>query len=309
MTGNDLGDRIGAMRHFNRFYTQRIGVLRKGLLDSPFSLAEARVIYELARRTTTTAAELCRDLEMDPGHLSRMLGGLQRRGLVDKRPSETDRRRTLLGLTDRGRGAFAVLDTAAREEIEAMVGGLSPDGQGRLVQAMRTIEGLLNPRSITGRSYVLRPPRPGDMGWVVSRHGSFYAEECGWGERFEAMVAGIVAEFARGHDPERERCWMAELDGEVAGSVFLVRQSAKTAQLRLLLVEPEARGLGIGARLVDECIRFAQSAGYQKVTLWTINAQHAARHLYQRAGFRLVREEPHRTFGGDFVDETWELKL
>jgi DNA-binding MarR family transcriptional regulator/GNAT superfamily N-acetyltransferase len=309
MATNVLGDRIGAVRHFNRFYTQRIGALKNGLLDSQYSLVEARVLYELARRPTATAAELCRDLGMDPGQLSRILGALQRRSLVDKQPSESDGRRTLLGLTERGREAFGVLDAAARDEIEAMLGGLSPDGQRRLVRAMRTIEGQLNPESIAGRSYFLRPPGPGDMGWVVSRHGAFYAEVCGWDERFEGLVAGIVAGFARGHDPKRERCWMAEVDGEVAGSVFLIQQSAMIAQLRLLLVEPQARGLGIGGRLVDECIQFARSARYQKVALWTINALHDAHRLYQRAGFQLVNEEPHRDFGGDFVDETWELDL
>jgi DNA-binding MarR family transcriptional regulator/GNAT superfamily N-acetyltransferase len=307
--GEDDSDRVGAVRRFNRFYTQRIGVLGEGYLKSPFSLAEVRVLYELAHREAPTASELSKGLGLDAGYLSRILRGLRRRGLVDKRPSEADGRRSLLSLTARGRDAFAALDAASRDEIAAMLAALSAAEQGRLVGALRTVEGLLGPRPEQRPSFLLRPHRPGDMGWIVHRHGALYAEEYGWDERFEALVAEIVAGFIRHYDPKRERCWMAEADGEVVGSVFLVKQSATVAKLRLLLVEPKARGLGLGTRLVDECVRFARSAGYRKVVLWTNNVLHAARRIYEGAGFRLVREEPHDHFGRGLVGQTWELRL
>lgn len=300
---------VDAVRRFNRFYTRRIGVLQEGLLQSPYSLAEARVLYELAHRDGPAAAELGRDLGLDAGYLSRILRGLRRRGLVDRRPSAADGRRSLLGLTRRGRAAFADLDERSRREVGAMLGALPPGGQGRLVEAMGTIERLLGGAPRPAAPYLLRPPQPGDMGWVVHRHGVLYAEEYGWDERFEALVAEIVARFVKTFDSKRERCWMAEADGEVVGSVFLVKQSRTVARLRLMLVEPRARGMGIGTRLVGECIRFARQAGYGKITLWTNSVLLAARHIYEQAGFRLVHQEKHHSFGHDLVGETWDLKL
>ena len=278
------GGRVDAVRRFNRFYTRQIGVLDEGLLHSSFSLAEARVLYEVADRDRPAAAELGRDLGLDAGYLSRILRGLRKRGLVDRR---------------------------SRQEVGATLDGLSPRGQARLVEAMDTIEELLGaaPERSAGTAYVLRPPQPGDMGWVVHRHGALYAREYGWDERFEALVAGIVARFGQRFDPERERCWIAEKDGEIVGSVFLVQKSKAVAQLRLMLVEPRARGMGIGKRLVDECVRFARATGYRKITLWTNSVLGAARHIYERAGFRLVRQEAYEGFGHDLVSETWELKL
>ena len=303
--------RVDAMRRFNRFYTRQIGVLAEGLLQSSFSLAEARVLYEVAHRDQPAAAELGQELGLDAGYLSRILRGLRKRGLVGRRPSEADGRRSLLGLTRRGRAAFATLDERSREEVGAMLDRLPPRGQSRLVEAMGTIEELLGaaPDRSAGTGYVLRPPQPGDMGWVVHRHGLLYAQEYGWDERFEALVAGIVARFVDRFDPKRERCWIAEKDGEIIGSVFLVKESKTVARLRLMLVEPRARGMGLGTRLVAECVRFARPAGYRKITLWTNSVLLAARHIYKKAGFRLVRQEPFHGFGHDLVSETWDLKL
>jgi DNA-binding MarR family transcriptional regulator/GNAT superfamily N-acetyltransferase len=309
MPETDLDRRVAAVRRFNRFYTRQIGLLREGYLASPFSLTEVRVLYELAHREQTTASELGRELGLDPGYLSRILRGFETRGLIAKAPSPSDGRQQLLRLTSRGWEAFAPLQARSREDIGAVLSRLSPTEQDRLVAAMGTIEGLLGERSEPKVPYLLRPPRPGDLGWVVHRHGLLYAQEYGWDERFEALVAGIVAQFVERHDPARERCWIAERDGEVVGSVFLVRQSETVAKLRLLLVEPSARGLGIGARLVDECVRFARSVGYRTITLWTNDVLHAARRIYERAGFRLVGEEPHHSFGRDLVGQTWELAL
>jgi DNA-binding MarR family transcriptional regulator/predicted GNAT family acetyltransferase len=300
---------VDAVRRFNRFYTRRIGVLQEGLLQSPFSLAEARVLYELAHREAPAAAELGRDLGLDAGYLSRILRGLRRRGLVDRRSSAADGRRRLLGLTRRGRTAFADLDQRSRRQVGAMLDALPAAGPGRLIESMGAIERLLGGTARPAAPYVLRPPRPGDMGWVVHRHGVLYAEEYGWDERFEALVAEIVARFVERFDAKRERCWMAEADGEVVGSVFLVKQSRTVARLRLMLVEPRARGMGIGTRLVGECVRFARQAGYRKITLWTNSVLHAARRIYEQAGFRLVREQPHRTFGENLIGQTWELVL
>ena len=301
--------RVDAVRRFNRFYTRQIGVLQEGLLQSPFSLAEARVLYEVAHRDRPAAAELGKDLGLDAGYLSRILRGLRRRGLVDRRPSEADGRRSLLGLTRNGRAAFATLDERSRTEIGALLDPLPPRDQDRLVEAMRAIEDLLGGAPRPPASYLLRPHQPGDMGWVVHRHGVLYAQEYGWDETFEGLVAEIVARFVKRLDPRRERCWIAEVDGEAVGSVFLVKQSRAVARLRLMLVEPRARGMGIGKRLVDECIRFARRAGYRKITLWTNSVLLAARRLYTQAGFRLVDEEPYHGFGHDLVGETWELKL
>jgi DNA-binding MarR family transcriptional regulator/GNAT superfamily N-acetyltransferase len=309
MGGAGRAARVAAMRRFNRFYTRQIGVLQEGLLQSPFSLAEARVLYEVAHRDRPAAAELGQDLGLDAGYLSRILRGLRKRGLVDRRPSEADGRRSLLGLTRSGRAAFATLDERSRRQIGAMLDRLPPRGQTRLVEAMGAIEELLGGAPRPAAPYLLRPPQPGDMGWVVHRHGVLYAQEYGWDERFEALVAEIVARFVSRFDPKRERCWMAEADGEVVGSVFLVKQSRTVARLRLMLVEPRARGMGIGTRLVGECIRFARQVGYGKITLWTNSVLRGARHIYKQAGFQLVKEEPYHGFGHDLVGETWDLKL
>jgi DNA-binding MarR family transcriptional regulator/N-acetylglutamate synthase-like GNAT family acetyltransferase len=304
-----LEQRVEAIRRFNRFYTRQIGVLDEGLLQSPFSLAEARVLYELAHRPTSTAAALRRDLGLDPGYLSRILGRLRRSGLVQRKTSTADGRQGDLSLTERGRRAFATLDARSREQVATLLGRLSPPGQGRMVEAMGAIERLLGAPTAQKEPYLLRPHQPGDMGWVVHRHGALYAQEYGWDETFEALVASIVARFIQRYDPKRERCWIAEKDGEVVGSVFLVKRTKTVAQLRLLLVEPQARGMGLGYRLVDECVRFARRAGYRKLMLWTNGALHAARHVYEAAGLRLVHQAKSHSFGHDQVEQTWELKL
>jgi DNA-binding MarR family transcriptional regulator/N-acetylglutamate synthase-like GNAT family acetyltransferase len=309
MSDGEFDRRVGDVRHFNRFWTRRIGVLREGYLESPFSLTEVRVLYELAHREETTASELGEELGLDAGYLSRILRGFEKQGLIHKRPSEADGRRRLLRLTGRGWEAFAPLDARSRSEIGAMLGGMSIAEQERLLKAMRAVEGLLSGRSERVVPYLLRPHQPGDMGWVVHRHGVIYAREYGWDEHFEALVAEIVAKFIQQHDPRLERCWIAERDSEIVGCVFLVRESEEFAKLRLLLVEPEARGLGIGSRLVEECIHFARQAGYRKITLWTNDVLKSARRIYEAKGFRLVHEEPHRSFGHDLVGQTWELML
>ena len=304
-----LPPRVEAVRRFNRFYTQQIGVLPEKLLRSPFSLAEARVLYELAHQKKTTATELAGELGLDGGYLSRILRDFRKRGLIAKQPSPTDARQTFLWLTKPGQDAFATINVRSRNQIEAILNGLSAGDQKRLVAAMDTIEKLLGARPERKVPYLLRPHQPGDMGWVVHRHGVLYTEEYGWDERFEALVAGIVAKFIQHYDPKKERCWIAEREGEVVGSVFLVKKSKTVAKLRLLLVEPKARGLNIGARLVDQCARFARQVGYRKIVLWTNSILHAARHIYEATGYRLVRREPHHSFGHDLIGETWELKL
>ncbi len=310
MTALDFDRRVEAVRSFNRFYTRHVGALARGYLDSPFSLTEARVLYELAHREQPTASEIARELGLDAGYLSRILRDFKRRGLIDRKRSPGDGRRSLLSLTPKGRSAFAPLDARAREQVGAILNTLSETDQTRLVEAMRTVAALLGGAPAEPRTpYILRPHGPGDMGWVVHRHGVLYAQEYGWDERFEALVAEIVAKFIQNFDPKRERCWIAERNGEVVGSVFLVRHSDTVGQLRLLLVEPRARGLGIGSRLVSECVRFAGQVGYRKIVLWTNSVLHAARHIYEKAGFRLVHQEPHHSFGHDLVGETWELAL
>jgi DNA-binding MarR family transcriptional regulator/GNAT superfamily N-acetyltransferase len=309
MAKNDFSQRIEAVRRFNRFYTKQIGVLHEGLLRSPFSLTEARVIYELAHHEKTTATELSIELGVDAGYLSRILLGFKKHGLIHKKRSKTDGRQTVLRLTDEGQDAFAMLNSRSRNEIGTMLGQLSPADENRLINAMHTIERLLGAQREHKAPYLLRPHQPGDMGWVVHRHGVLYAEEYGWDEHFEALVAKIVGKFIERYDPRRERCWIAEMDGEIVGSVFLVKKSKTVARLRLLIVEPKARGLGIGTRLVNECLGFAQRAGYRKITLWTNDVLHAARCIYEKTGFRLVHKEPHHSFGHDLVGETWELAL
>ena len=301
--------RIEAVRRFNRFYTRRIGVLREGLLDSPFSLTQARVIYELAHRAGVTARELGADLGLDAGYLSRLLRGLRERGLVAETRSAEDGRRKLLHLTRAGEVAFATLNARSHEEIGSMLGALALRDRARLVEAMETIEQSLEASPEARAPYILRPHRAGDIGWVIHRHGALYAQEYGWDETFDALVARVATEFIENFDDARERCWIAEMEGAIVGSVFLVRHTDEVAKLRLLLVDPAARGHGLGRRLVEECIAFARGVGYAKITLWTNDILHAARHIYESAGFVLVDEEPHHSFGQDLVGQTWDLDL
>jgi DNA-binding MarR family transcriptional regulator/GNAT superfamily N-acetyltransferase len=300
---------VAAVRRFNRFYTRQIGVLREGLLQTPFSLTDVRVLYELAHQDHLTAQRLAAELGIDQGYLSRILARFTKARLLASRRSPTDARQRLLSLTAAGRRIFADLDARANEEIAHLLAALSPDERTQVVAAMHTIESALGPRSEPQAPYVLRPPTAGDMGWVVQRHGAFYAQTHGYSVEFEALVAKIVAGFVEHHDPQRERCWIAERAGARVGSVFLVKKSERVAQLRLLFVEPHARGLGIGQRLVAECERFGRDAGYRKVTLWTQSHLDVARHVYERAGYQLVRHYQHHSFGQDLVGEIWERTL
>jgi len=309
MDTTDISQRVEAVRHFNRFYTRQIGVLTGQYLHSPFSLTEARVIYELAHHEQITATSLANELNLDAGYLSRILGDFQKRGLIEKEKCATDGRQTLLRLTEKGQSEFATLNARSYADIEVMLNQVPVVEQNRLVGALRVVEEILGLPSEQKVAYILRPPQAGDMGWVVQRHGVLYAQEYGWDEQFEALVAEIVARFVQQYDPKRERCWIAEKDGENVGSVFLVKKSEAVAKLRLLLVEPKARGVGVGSRLVEECIRFARQAGYQKMTLWTNSVLTAARHIYAKAGFQVRGEEAHHSFGHDLVGETWELEL
>ena len=303
-----LAARVETVRRFNRFYTRQIGVLQEHLLKSPFSLSEARVLYELAHHDETTARALRGELGLDAGYLSRILDAFSKRGLIERAPSASDGRQWLLRLSLRGRKAFAAIDRDATQDVRALLRPLPEDAQTRLIEAMRTLETVLAPHP-PRPSYVLRSPQPGDMGWVVQRHGALYAQEYAWDASFEALVAEIVAKFVRQFDPKCERCWIAERDGLNVGCVFLVRKSRTVGQLRLLLVEPGARGLGIGARLVEECTRFARQVGYRRIVLWTNSVLHAARRIYEAAGYRLVHEDRHHSFGKNLVGQTWELNL
>jgi DNA-binding MarR family transcriptional regulator/N-acetylglutamate synthase-like GNAT family acetyltransferase len=309
MLKEDPGTRIDAIRRFNRFFTRRIGVLREGLLHTPYSLTEARILFEIANHDDLSASDLSRELGLDPGYLSRILAGLERRYLIEKTPSESDARRRLLALTPEGRDAFSLLDARSREEVAEMLGELCEEEQRRLLEAMRTIERILDKGFKYSEPFFLRTHEPGDMGWVVHRHGVLYAREYGWDERFEALVARIIADFINNLDPARERCWIAEMEGERVGCVFVVKASDEVAKLRLLLVEPKARGLGLGSRLVKECIRFARSRGYKTLTLWTNSVLDAARHIYEEQGFVLVEEEEHHSFGKGLVGQNWKLAL
>lgn len=300
-------ERIAAVRRFNRFFTRQIGALREGLLHSPYPLADARILFELGHRHELTAALLCRELGLDAGYASRILARLEQQGLLERVRSDDDGRRRLLCLTPAGVEAFTLLDRRSRDEVGEMLGDLCESEQQRLLQAMQTIEGTLTRGFKFSEPFVLRTHEPGDMGWVTHRHGVLYAQEYGWDERFEALVARIVADFLSHFRPAGERCWIAEMHGEIVGSVFVVRHDDAIARLRLLLVEPQARGLGLGTRLVEECLRFARRRGYQRMQLWTNSVLVEARHIYQKVGFRLVAEEPHHSFGHDLVGETWEL--
>lgn len=303
-------DPVQTIRRFNRFYTRQIGVLQEHLLESQFSLTEVRVLYELAHRERVTAGELCQDLGLDRGYVSRMLQNFESRGWIKTRPSPEDRRRVFLALTPKGRKIFDPLERRSTEEVSAMLSRLAPEQQAKLLAAIRDVENVLGAKPAGTAPYILRTHRPGDLGWVVWRHGVLYSQEHGYDERFEALVAEIAAEFVETFDPVRERCWIAERDGANVGSVVLVKKSASVAKLRLLLVEPSARGLGIGRRLVEECVQFAREVGYRKIMLWTQSELGAARAIYQKAGFEKVAEEKHQSWGRkDLVAETWELKL
>jgi DNA-binding MarR family transcriptional regulator/GNAT superfamily N-acetyltransferase len=309
MAAMATADDIAAIRAFNRFYTARIGVLRDGLLATRHSLPEARVLFELGRRDDAMdVADLRRTLELDAGYLSRLLARLEDQGLVTRDRSPTDARRQRVALTEPGASAFATLDERSAAEVGALLDGLRAEDRARLLEAMRTVREVLDgaPRA---EPFVLRPLGPGDLGWVVHRHGVLYAEEYGWDETFEVLVARVLADFASDHDPRREAGWIAEVAGRPAGAVFCVRRDERTAQLRCLLVEPAARGMGIGARLVDECLRFARRAGYAEIVLWTNDVLEQARRIYERAGFTLVSEEPHTSFGRDLVGQTWSRPL
>jgi len=301
---------VAAVRRFNRFYTRQIEVLQEGLLDSPFSLTEVRVLYELAHQRGVTATELCAALNLDAGYLSRILRKFEKRGWIRREPSAADRRQSRLALTNKGSAEFLPLEERSNQQVERMLGETSLEAQHQLIHCMEEIERLLSPQQENAQPYLLRPHQPGDMGWVVYRHGVLYAQEYRYDERFEALVAEIVAEFIQNFDARRERCWIAERNGERVGSVFLVCKSPSVAKLRLLLVEPSARGLGIGKRLVQECARLARQIGYKKIVLWTQSELLAARRIYQQAGFQLTEKKPHQSWGRkDLVAETWELKL
>ncbi|MGJ4916757.1 bifunctional helix-turn-helix transcriptional regulator/GNAT family N-acetyltransferase [Bradyrhizobium oligotrophicum] len=309
MNSTPADGQVAAIRAFNRFYTRKLGALDQHLLDSPFSLTEARVLYELAQYEAISAKEIGLSLGLDAGYLSRIVQSFDEQGLITRTPLPTDRRQQQLGLTAKGRQAYAKLDRSSQKEIAAMLAPLAPSVRDRLVGAMTTIATALEPQQ-PGRSPVLlRSHRPGDIGWVVSRHGAVYAEEYGWDVSFEALVAEIGAQFIRSYDPAREHCWIAELAGEPVGSIFLVKGSGEVAKLRLLLVEKKARGLGVGRALTEQCIRFAREKNYRTIELWTQSILTAARDIYARAGFRKIAEEPHAMFGVPLTGETWRLEL
>lgn len=299
---------VSEVRAFNRFYTNMIGVLRERLLQTPYSLTEARLLFELAQRELAEVVDLRRELDVDAGYLSRILSRFEADGLISRARSRRDGRRQVIRLTSRGRRAFKTLDERSAREVGNLLAPVREEDQRRLVEAMRTIRGILEgtPRS---DAFVLRSMVPGDYGWVVHRHGVLYAEEYGWDETFEALVAQIIADYVRNRDPRRENAWLAEVDGQVAGCVFCVRKEEPVAQLRLLLVEPWARGRGIGSRLIEECLRFAKRAGYERIMLWTNDVLDDARRRYERAGFQLGGEEPHHSFGHDLVSQTWWREL
>ena len=303
-------DAVQSIRRFNRFYTRQIGVLQEHLLQSQFSLTEVRVLYEIAHGDNVTAKDLRNNLDLDRGYVSRMLQTFEEQGWIQTTSAPEDRRRQLLCLTAKGHKVFDPLDRRSSHEVAALLNRLSPDHQKKLLAAIHEIESVLDPVPSSAGSYSLRQHRPGDMGWLVQRHGELYWKEYHYDERFEALVAGIVAEFIENLDPEHERCWIAEKNGERVGCVLLVKKSERIAKLRVLLVEPSARGLGIGKRLVNECVQFARESGYKKIILWTQSELTAARSIYQGAGFHLVEEEKHDSWSRkNLIAETWELRL
>jgi DNA-binding MarR family transcriptional regulator/GNAT superfamily N-acetyltransferase len=299
---------IDTVRAFNRFWTDRIGLLQAGLLDTPYSLTEARVVFELGQRAPVDLAELRRVLALDSGYLSRIIGRFKADGLVAAQSSPDDARRQVIELTERGREVFADLGARSADQIAGLLGPLADEDRRRLLTAMSTIRDVFD-AAAPAQPYLIRALRSGDLGWVVSRHGVVYAEEYAWDQTFEALVARIVADYVDHHIVGRENAWIAELDGEPVGCVFCVRRDEETAQLRLLLVEPKARGFGIGSRLVDECIRFARGAGYTRMALWTNDVLVSARRIYEAHGFELVESEPHHSFGHDLVGQTWQRPL
>ena len=303
-----MPDAVAAVRAFNRFYTSELGVLGPGFLRTPHTLAEARVLFELGQAERLEVSELRARMAIDAGHLSRLLARLDRQGLVERERSPSDGRRQLARLTAAGGKAFETLDRRSADETAARLSALAAADRRRLVGALADVRRLLDPAAPRAPT-LLRAPRPGELGWIVERHGELYADEYGWDASFEALVARVVADYAERHDPAGEAAWIAELDGEPAGCVMCVRGDDAVAKLRLLLVEPRARGLGLGARLVDECIAFARRAGYRELSLWTNDVLVHARRIYERAGFALVAEEPHHSFGHDLVAQTWSLQL
>jgi DNA-binding MarR family transcriptional regulator/N-acetylglutamate synthase-like GNAT family acetyltransferase len=309
MSQADSNDQISAVRAFNRFYTRKLGVLDQQLLKSPFSLSEARVLYELANRENVAAKEIGIELGLDPGYLSRIIQNFDETGLITRKPLPSDRRQYRLSLTAKGRQAFAKVDRSSHDDVADMLATLPRGDSRRLIEAMAVIERLLGDTRVSPAPAILRGHRPGDMGWVVQSHGSLYASEYGFDSSFEGLVAEIAAKFLASFDASRERCWIAEIDGAQVGSVFLVRHTDDVAKLRLLLVDPAGRGQSLGRRLVAECLSFARQCGYRKITLWTQSILVAARKIYQDAGFVRVATEPHRSFGQSLVGETWELML
>lgn len=299
---------IALIRDFNRFYTRQVGVLNQRLLNSPLTLTEGRVLYELAQRTSCTATEIASELSLDLGYLSRLLSKLERQHLVKRGRAKHDARRQPLSLTEEGRFLFEKLNRASSEAVVTLIEKLSPARVDELLCAMRTVRRLLSPATAQA-GYLLRPLRVGDIGWIVHRQGVLYAEEYGWDATYEALVAEILSHFVKHFDPGAENAWVAERDGAVVGSIFLVKESARVAKLRLLYVEPTARGLGIGGRLVRECVADARKKGYETLALWTNGVLASARRIYQAAGFRLLREERHHSFGRDLVGQNWELTL
>jgi DNA-binding MarR family transcriptional regulator/GNAT superfamily N-acetyltransferase len=306
-------DRIARVRRFNRFYTRQLGVLRKTYLDSPYSLGEARVLYEIAKGGAPTASDIARALDLDAGYLSRTLRNFEKRGLIERKTSASDGRQSHLALSAHGRKSFAPLERRSQRDTAAMLAGLAPGDEARLIAAMSAIEELLGgavPESPPPRRrYRLRSPGHGDFGWIVKRHAELYAQEYGWVAPFEGVCAQIVADFVNKFDEQRERCWIAEMESENVGSIMLAKDSEAVARVRLLLVDPKARGLGLGRHLTDQCIRFARDAGYRKITLWTHRELTAARHIYQQAGFKLMRSEQHQSWGRPVVSEHWDLEL
>lgn len=309
MTKEIFQKRIDEVRRFNRFYTRTIGVLREGLLHSPYSLTEARILFEIAYKNQLTASDLCRILGLDPGYLSRTLNKLEKDKLIIKIKSKVDGRQRLLQLSSKGKESFKLLNKRSSEEIGEILNELSDTNQIHLLQAMNSIENILDKGLKFSEPFFIRSHEPGDMGWVTHRHGVLYYQEYGWDQHFEALVSQIVGDFIKNFNPDRERCWIAEMKGNIVGSVFLVQGSADIAKLRLLLVEPKARGLGLGSRLVEECIRFSRRCGYKKLVLWTNSVLLDARHIYQKKGFSLIKEEKHHSYGHDLIGEDWELIL
>jgi DNA-binding MarR family transcriptional regulator/GNAT superfamily N-acetyltransferase len=302
-------DTIAAVRRFNRFYTRQIGVLRRNYLDSPYSLGEMRVLYELATGARTASA-IVRALDLDAGYVSRVLRQFEKKGLISRKPSKADARQSEIALTATGRKLYAPFDRKSQEKVAKILGRLAPSEQARLTKAMGEIEMLLEQRSeAAAQPYILREPKKGDLGWIVTAHAQLYWHEYKWGDPFEGLCAQIVADFQNKFDPARERCWIAEMNGENVGCVMLVKENDETARLRLLLVDPKGRGLGLGARLVDECVRFARDVGYKRITLWTHSILTGARHIYEKAGFTLTSSQPRHTWGQDVVAEFWDLEL